>query len=77
MTKKTYAFFAHFNRINMQQGKPQVWSVHFRGVCHQAKALRFKVPLRTQYRPDGRQPRATIRGEAAHVRWEDDTLVVG
>ena len=77
MTKKTYAFFAHFNRINMQRGKPKVWSVHFRGTCHQATALMFKVPLHTRYLPNGAQPRATIRGKAAHIRWDGDTLVIG
>lgn len=73
---KQYAFFAHFNRINMQRGDPKVWTVHFRGQCIQASNIRFEVPMTTRYRPTGAQPRATLRGKASDVRFEGETVVV-
>ena len=59
---KRYRFFAHFNRINMQRGDPKVWTVHIKGTCLQAEEVKFKVPVETRYVPNGRQPRATLRG---------------
>ena len=64
---KQYAFFAHFNRINMQRGDPNVWTVHFRGQCIQCEGIEFRVPTSTKYKPNGRQPRATMVGKAAWV----------
>lgn len=74
--EKRYAFFAHFNRINMQRGLPQVWTVHFRGTCYQCEQIIFNVPTRTTYRPDGQQPRAKMRGMATSVRVGTDGIAV-
>lgn len=65
--RKQYAFFAHFNRINMVRKLPQVWTVHFRGTCYQVKGIEFKVPTITRFVPEGKQPRATMRGLASKV----------
>jgi hypothetical protein len=67
MAAKRYAFFAHFNRVNMQRKLPQVWTVHFRGTCYQVEGIDFKVPTSTRFIPDGKQPRATMRGLASNV----------
>jgi hypothetical protein len=67
MADKRYAFFAHFNRVNMQRKLPQVWTVHFRGTCYQVEGIEFKVPTITRFVPEGKQPRATMRGRAAQV----------
>ena len=64
MTKRKYKFFAHFNRINMQRGNPNIWTVHYRGQCIQTKGINFRVPVLTKYKPDGRQPRAVLEGYA-------------
>lgn len=64
---RRYSFFAHFNRVNMQRGKPEVWTIHFRGRCIQAEGIEFNVPLYTRYVGDGPQPRATLRGRAVEV----------
>ena len=64
---KQYRFFAHFNRINMQRGDPKVWTVHFRGQCIQGEGIEFNVPVRTRYRPEGKQPRAVLIGSASRV----------
>ncbi len=64
---KRYAFFAHFNRIAMQQGKENCWTIHFRGACIPAAELVFNVPVKTRFLPHGRQPRATLRGRASEI----------
>jgi len=63
----TWRFFAHFNRINMQRGDPRVWTVHFRGQCIQCEEIIANVPTYTEYKPNGKQPRAKIRGRAHYV----------
>ena len=64
---KRYRFFAHFNRVNMQRGNPNVWTVHFRGTCVQAREIVFRVFVRTRFKPNGRQPRAVLLGMAKTV----------
>ncbi len=71
-----YSFFAHFNRIAMQRGDKACWTVHFRGACLPAVEVNFKVPVITRFKPDGRQPRATLRGKASRVVYSGDNLVV-
>lgn len=74
--KGPWAFFAHFNRINMQRGLKKVWTVHFKGRCIQAEDVYFAVPIHTRFLPEGRQPRATMRGVAERVHFVNKTLVV-
>lgn len=76
MNGRRYAFFAHFNRVNMQRGDARVWTVHYRGVCYQATEIVFWVPVRTRYVANGKQPRATLRGYARHVAFEGTIVVV-
>ena len=73
---KHYRFFMHFNRINMQRGLPNVWSVHFRGTCYSASKVKLRVPIETRYVPQGRQPRATLRGWATTVRVNRDRVII-
>lgn len=56
-------FRLHFNRINMQRGNPNVWTVHFSDRCIQARSINVKVPLETIFNPQGRQPRAYLSGK--------------
>lgn len=56
------AFKWHFNRINMQRGNPNVWTVHYRGKCHQVKEVKCYTPVETAFKKDGRQPRAVLVG---------------
>jgi hypothetical protein len=76
MTVKRYSFFAHFNRVNMQRKLAQVWTVHFRGTCYQVESIKFKVPTTTRFVPEGRQPRATMRGLASTVTVSNGQAVV-
>ena len=70
---RKYRFFLYFNRINMQRGLAHVWSVHYRGLCHQATTVRLiGIPVETDYKPHGRQPRAKLVGYAANLAHNDD-----
>lgn len=78
MTYTTWRFFSHFNRVNMQRGNPNVWTVHFRGTCYQGEEVVFNVPTFTEYKPKGQQPRAKIRGRAHFVNIvAGKTILVG
>jgi hypothetical protein len=55
-------FKAHFNRINMQRGNPNVWTVHTSRACHQVEIIQINVPVRTVFNPNGKQPRAYFVG---------------
>jgi hypothetical protein len=75
---KTWRFFSHFNRVNMQRGNPNVWTVHFRGACIQGTEVVFNVPTYTTFKPNGRQPRAKVVGRAHFVeRSSGGTILVG
>jgi hypothetical protein len=73
---KSWAFFVHFNRVNMQRGDPRVWTIHFRGTCYQVEDFSTFVPMHSSYRPDGQQPRATMRGKASEVTVSDGVGVI-
>jgi hypothetical protein len=65
----------HFNRINMQRGNPNVWTVHASGVCYQVASVQINVPVHTVYNPAGPQPRAFFSG-FAHVDVRQDGVAV-
>lgn len=60
---KPRTFWLHFNRINVQRGNPDIWTVHLSNRCIQTKKVIVKVPLETIYKGDtARQPRAYLKG---------------
>lgn len=61
---KLKKFRLHFNRINMQRGNPNVWTVHLSNRCIQVKEVKVYVPVETIFKPDGPQPRAYFSGLA-------------
>ena len=63
-TRRRLKFRAHFNRVNMQRGKPEVWTVHTSRGCFQGPYIDSIVPMHTMYNEDGRQPRAYFTGYA-------------
>jgi hypothetical protein len=71
--KRRLKFRAHFNRVNMQRGNPNVWTVHNSRACYQGTAIVSVVPMQTIFKPNGRQPRAYFEG-FAHVRIAGDTI---
>lgn len=52
----------HFNRVNMQRGSPNVWTVHTSRACYQGRRVRIGIPLETVFKPLARQPRAYFVG---------------
>jgi hypothetical protein len=73
---KTYKFFSHFNRVNMIQGKKEVWSVHFRNSCIQGTGITYEVATSTTFKSNGRQPRAKIIGFAAAVHKQPNGWII-
>jgi hypothetical protein len=69
---RTWVVKIHFNQVNMQRGNPKVWTIHFRGVCHQVKGFRSEIDLYSVYNPTGPQPRATLRGWAERITVDRD-----
>jgi len=61
---KPIKFKLHFNRINMQRGNPNVWTVCTSRHCTQVKEVRVWVPVETVFKKDGPQPRAYLTGSA-------------
>lgn len=63
-TKKRLMTIVHFNRCAMQQGLPNVWTVHNSLGCFQVTLVKMRTPMDTVFDPDGRQPRAKFKGPA-------------
>jgi len=63
-TLKRLMTIVHFNRIAMQRGEPNVWTVHNSLGCFQVKEVRMRCPMNTVFRADGPQPRAKFKGAA-------------
>lgn len=63
-TAKRLMTVVHFNRIAMQRGEPQVWTVHNSLGCFNVTAVRILVPMETVFKPNGTQPRAKFKGKA-------------
>lgn len=69
-------FRLHFNRVNMQRGNPNIWTVHLSNRCIQVQVVEVQVPIQTVYRPTAEQPRAfltgtgivTVKGHTAYIR---------
>lgn len=68
-------FRAHFNRINMQRGNPNVWTVHNSQGCFQVQEIECYVHTRTVFKKDGRQPRAYFTGKGT-VSIHGNTAVI-
>jgi len=68
-------FRLHFNRINMQRGNTNIWTVHLSDKCIQVRDVKVCVPIETVYKPTAEQPRAylsgkgivTVDGHTAHI----------
>ena len=73
---KPRVFWVHFNRINVQRGDPDVWTVHLSDQCIQVQHVEIRVPVSTVYRgATARQPRAYFKGKGV-VRVSDDTATI-
>lgn len=72
---KNRKFKVHFNRINMQQGNPNVWTVHFSNQCVQVPSLTIIGAVETVFKPKARQPRAYFSGYG-HLEYTPDGQAV-
>lgn len=64
MNTKPRVFWLHFNRINVQRGCDDIWTVHLSDRCIQVKKVYIHVPLETVYRgATASQPRAYLKGK--------------
>ena len=75
MQKRKLKFRAHFNRVNMQRGSPYVWTVHNSRGCYQGTGIVSFVPMRTVFKPEGKQPRAYFEGWA-HVKMIGERILL-
>ena len=73
--EKPRKFKIHFNRINMQRGNPNVWTVHLSDRCIQVEEVVVTGSIRTRFNKDGAQPRAYLYG-TGHVRVQGKTALV-
>ena len=73
MAKRAFRF--HFNRINMQRGSPNVWSVHVTGRCIQTPRIWCNVPIESRFTPDGRQPRAVFAGRGEVQETQEGVVI--
>lgn len=63
MNTKPRVFWLHFNRINVQRGCDDIWTVHLSDRCIQVRKAIVRVPVETIYKgATARQPRAYLRG---------------
>lgn len=74
--EKKLKFRAHFNRVNMQRGNPNVWTVHTSKACFQGEKIILRVPVETVFNPTGAQPRAYFTGYGRVVTMDGTTICV-
>lgn len=72
---KRLKFKAHFNRVNMQRGNPNVWTVHNSRGCFQGEKIQLHVPVETVFKPNAPQPRAYFVGYGT-VSMEGSVIIV-
>jgi hypothetical protein len=69
----------HFNRVNMQRGKAEVWTAHNSRGCFQAKKLVImhegKVVAETVFAPEAKQPRAYFVAQG-NVKYKGSTAII-
>lgn len=68
-------FRAHFSRVNMQRGDPNVWTVYTSRGCFHGEKIVLEVPVETVFKPNGAQPRAYFTGRGV-VTTEGGTIFV-
>ena len=74
--KRRLKFRLHFNRINMQRGNPNVWTVHNCRGCFQGQRVLVYVPLESVFNKDGKQPRAYFTGKGIVISRHDGSISI-
>lgn len=74
---KPRIFWLHFNRLNVREGDPDVWTVHLSDRCIQTPYVECRVPVTTVYKgATARQPRAYMRGKGRVFEYRDSVVIV-
>lgn len=60
----------------MQRKNPNVWTVHTSKGCLQTKEVKCYVPLTTEFKQNGRQPKAKLKGSGAIYIGKDSIYIV-
>lgn len=69
-------FWLHFNRINVQRGEPDIWTVHLSDQCIQTKKVICTTPIETVYRGQkAQQPRAYFKGVGIVDVFDDHVVI--
>lgn len=70
----------HFNRVNMQRGKSEVWTAHSSKRCNQTSKISFvkdgEVICETIFNPSARQPRAFFKLKATPIYEPNGDLIL-
>lgn len=66
-SEKKLMTVVHFNRVAMQRGQDEVWTVRNSEGCFGVLEVRFNTPMRSVFNKNGRQPRAKFKGLAKLV----------
>lgn len=77
MNPRPLKFKLHFNRINMQRGNPNIWTVHTSKACIPARHVVVQVPIEAIYKgPEAPQPRAFLVGRGQIDIQRNGTVVI-
>lgn len=69
-------FIISFNRAAAQHGQKEVWNVRTAGRCLQVTEVLCLVPVKTRFRPKGRQPREVLIGKGRMLIDTDGAAVI-
>lgn len=72
--KKKYRFFFHYNKPLSKQKGVQLWSVHYRGVCHFVENITC-IPA-TESKVNKRQPVVVMMGYSSEVQIKHKTAII-
>lgn len=73
--RKAYSFFFHYNKPASAAARHPVLTVHWRGVCYQARSVVINVPTFTRERKQ--QPRLVVAGKAEYAKLENGVFTLG
>lgn len=76
MSKKTYAFWLHYNKPAAAKAKRAMWSVHYRNKCHIVNDIVIDGSVKVQTRARKRQPMGVIAGKAERVEITGDVAYI-
>jgi hypothetical protein len=74
MKAKKYVVWFHYNKPYSQKHKIDMWSVHYRGVCHIVEKIVCNIP--TFSKNNKTQPRVVMKGYAHEVSMDNGVATI-